>query len=165
MFKTQRAVFYKFKNQNRRFFVDGTLTGTYNLWTFQIIEYNFLKTISSIGPRISPPQVMALTLLRGLWWFLIGLSLFAMIISRLPRFYSYYKSVSLETTYFEGKTDTCQLCKKDKRTGKDFFFSQFVEQNARDTKMCKGTVKTSSSRFSCSLSSKTRETRKCVNAL
>ena len=46
-----------------------------------------------------------------------------MIISRLPRFYSYYKSVSLETTYFEGKTDTCQLCKKDKRTGKDFFFS------------------------------------------
>ena len=46
-----------------------------------------------------------------------------MIVSRLPRFYSYHKSVSLETTYFEGKTDdTCQLCKKDKRTGKDFFF-------------------------------------------
>ena len=62
-----------------------------------------------------------------------------MIISRLPRFYSYHKSVSLETTYFEGKTDTCQLCKKDKRTGKDFFFP--------------------------SSSSKTHETRKFVNAL
>ena len=62
-----------------------------------------------------------------------------MIISRLPRFYSYHKSVSLETTYFEGKTDTCQLCKKDNRTGKDFFFP--------------------------SSSSKAHETRKCVNAL
>ena len=54
-----------------------------------------------------------------------------MITSRLPRFYSYHKSASLETTYFEGKTDTCQLCKKDKRTGKDFKQSFFFRKNRK----------------------------------